>query len=208
MPVNCIELLQVSRSLVVGQSDGMNQLYKKSIDPYRVPVLLLLLLALSACATTEEESMVEAATTPLSDLNLVRKKIPGVLKDAAQAPYALPSDPSCNAVETEIDELGEVLGLDAIAGGKGLLSKGRDLAGSAAVDAMRRTAQGIMPMRDWVRKLTGAEKYSRQVSEAITSGLMRRSYLIGFFVAKGCVVEEEVDEASEEGTCETPGEKD
>lgn len=180
----------------------------KFIDPCRAPVLLLLLLVLSGCATTEEESMVEAAATPLSDLNLVRKKIPDVLKDAAQAPYALPADPSCNAVEVEIDELGEVLGLTAISGGKGLLSKGRNLAGGAAVDAMRRTAQGIMPMRDWVRKLTGAEKYSQQVSEAISAGLMRRSYLIGFFVAKGCVVEEEVNETSEEDACETPGEKD
>ena len=34
-------------------------------------------------------------------------------------------------------------------------------------------------MRSWVRKLTGAEKYSREVEASITAGTIRRSYLKG-----------------------------
>jgi len=168
----------------------MNHYCAKFFDNGRTPVLLLLLLALTACATHEEEGMVEAATSPLSDLNLLQKKIPEVLKEAVLEPYALPSVPTCDAIEVEISELDHVLGINGALGGANLKEKGKKVAGTAAVDAVRRTTQGIMPMRDWVRKLTGAEKHSRQVSEAISAGLMRRSFLIGYSVAKGCVEEE------------------
>jgi len=163
----------------------------------RVLIFLLVLPVGSGCATNEEETMVEAATSPLSDLNLVQKKIPEALKQAALEPYALPSDLACDAIESDINELDDVLGLNATPGGNGLASKKENVADTAAVDAVRRTTQGIMPMRDWVRKLTGAEKHSQEVSGAISAGLMRRSFLKGYFVAKGCVEDEE-DGASEE----------
>lgn len=44
----------------------------------------------------------------------------------------------------------------------------------------------MIPFRGWVRKLTGAERYSRKVSAAIAAGAIRRAYLKGLGQAAGC----------------------
>ncbi|MFG6412737.1 hypothetical protein ACG02S_02380 [Roseateles sp. DC23W] len=152
---------------------------------------LLLAAALTACASSSQDkaanAATKAATTPLSDLNVVRADIPPALKAAATAPYAMPADASCAGIATAIRDLDEVLGpdLDAPAsnGNTGLLERGED----AAANALQRTAEGVMPFRGWVRKLSGAERYAKQVSAAITAGGVRRGFLRGLAVAKTCV---------------------
>ena len=148
--------------------------------------LLAAALVLTACASSSQDKAASAATTPLSDLNVVRAEIPEVLKGAAAAPYAMPADASCAGLATSIRALDEVLGpdLDAphTAGNAGLLDRGED----AATGALQRTAEGVIPFRGWVRKLTGAERYARQVSAAITAGGVRRGYLRGLATAKAC----------------------
>jgi hypothetical protein len=44
----------------------------------------------------------------------------------------------------------------------------------------------VVPFRSWVRKLSGAERYSRDVSAAIAAGIVRRSYLKGVGQVRGC----------------------
>ncbi|MDR7298510.1 hypothetical protein J2X16_003873 [Pelomonas aquatica] len=148
---------------------------------------LLLAAALTACASTSQDKVATAATTPLTDLNVVRADIPDVLKAAATAPYAMPADASCAGLAASIQALDEVLGPDLDAppakGNTGLLERGED----AATNALQRTAEGVMPFRGWVRKLTGAERYARQVSAAITAGGVRRGFLRGVATAKSCV---------------------
>ena len=39
-----------------------------------------------------------------------------------------------------------------------------------------------------VRRLTGAERYSREVAAAIAAGTVRRAYLKGFGQSAGCAV--------------------
>ncbi|KQW46413.1 MULTISPECIES: hypothetical protein [unclassified Roseateles] len=144
-------------------------------------------LALTACASSSQDKVSKAATTPLSDLNVVRADIPDVLKAALAAPYAPPADTSCPALAAGIQALDEVLGPDLDAppsrGSSGLLERGED----AATGALQRTAEGVVPFRGWVRKLSGAERYARQVSAAITAGGVRRGFLRGVSVAKACV---------------------
>ncbi|KQY86191.1 hypothetical protein [Pelomonas sp. Root1444] len=148
---------------------------------------LLLAAALTACASSSQDKVATAATTPLTDLNVVRADIPDVLKAAAAAPYAMPADASCAGLAASIQALDEVLGPDLDAppakGNTGLLERGED----AATNALQRTAEGVMPFRGWVRKLTGAERYARQVSAAITAGGVRRGFLRGVATAKSCV---------------------
>lgn len=148
---------------------------------------LLLAAALTACASSSQDKVATAATTPLADLNVVRADIPDVLKAAAAAPYALPADASCTGLAAGIRALDDVLGPDldapATGGNTGLLERGED----AATGALQRTAEGVMPFRGWVRKLTGAERYAKQVSAAITAGGVRRGFLRGLAAAKGCV---------------------
>ena len=51
---------------------------------------------------------------------------------------------------------------------------------------VKSTAEALIPLRNWVRKLSGAEQASRQVTRAIAAGIVRRAYLKGLGQAKGC----------------------
>lgn len=132
-----------------------------------------------------------AVTAPLSDLNLVRAPIPMVLKEAVKAPYEKPPEPGCDALAARVRELDEALGTDLDAppapDNPGLVERGTREVGSAAAGALKSTAEGIIPFRGWVRKLTGAERYSREVAAAIAAGTVRRAYLKGLGDAQGCV---------------------
>lgn len=134
----------------------------------------------------------EAASAPLNDLNLLHAKIPEVLLAAQQGPYAPPVDPGCDGLAQAIRQLDAALGPDLDApstpGNPSMVDKGRSEAGEAAVGALRHTAEGLIPFRGWVRKLSGAERYSKQVLEAITAGIVRRAYLKGLRQAQGCPV--------------------
>jgi len=44
----------------------------------------------------------------------------------------------------------------------------------------------VIPFRGWIRKLTGAERYSKRVAAAITAGAVRRAFLKGVRVMKNC----------------------
>ena len=109
--------------------------------------LLAAAVLLTACASSNQDKVANAATTPLSDLNVVRADIPEVLRAAAAAPYAPPADASCAGIAAAIKSLDEVLGPDldapATAGNPGLLDRGED----AATGALQRTAEGVIPFR-------------------------------------------------------------
>jgi hypothetical protein len=176
----------------------------------------LALFGLAACAQPQpqpvheyakpesktEAQILEAATTPLSDLNIVRAEIPPTLLAALRAPYARPADATCEGIAAEIRALDTVLGADLDTpvtpinpnliphSFDAMVQQGAEFATEAAmgaaVGAVRGAAAGIVPYRSWVRKLSGAERYSRDVAAAIAAGGVRRSYLKGFGQASGC----------------------
>jgi hypothetical protein len=135
-------------------------------------------------------AMGEAARTPFSDLNLVRKEIPEVLKTAHQEPYAIPRDPSCEGIAKEVEALDAVLGADldtpATGNNPSLIERGADALGDSAGGAIRGAVEGLIPYRSWIRRLSGAERYSREVVAAIAAGTVRRAYLKGIGQAQGC----------------------
>jgi hypothetical protein len=67
-----------------------------------------------------------------------------------------------------------------------LLDRGKGMAGDAALSALAGAASDLIPMRGWVRKLTGAEKHDRLVQSAAAAGAIRRGYLKGLGEARGC----------------------
>ena len=155
----------------------------------------LCLLALMACATPEAtppvvKQLAGAATVPLNDLNLVHDKIPPVLIAAQKGPYAAPANPTCEGLKAEILLLDAALGADLDTPGHHddhhLLEKGKAEAEKAAVGYVRSAAEALIPYRGWVRKLTGAERFSQQVTKAIGAGIVRRAYLKGLGQAQGC----------------------
>ena len=134
----------------------------------------------------------DAAATPLSDLNLIRAEIPPVLITAQKGPYAVPLKASCEVIAANVQALDEALGpdLDAplLTSDAGLAERGAEVVGNAAVGALRSAAEGVIPFRGWVRKLTGAERYAREVAAAIAAGTVRRAFLKGLGQAQGCAV--------------------
>jgi len=158
---------------------------------------LVLPVFISACAVhgtapkTQTSSRVgEAITAPLADLNLLRTRIPPVLIEAQKFPYQLPANSTCEMLVDEIRMLDEALGPDLDAPKPDtdltLMERGTEEAGDAAIGAIRNTAVSWMPYRSWVRKLTGAEKDSKEVASAIAAGIVRRAYLKGLGQAQGC----------------------
>jgi hypothetical protein len=166
-----------------------------------------LALLLGACATTESpapaaattpaektakaaDEVAQAVTAPLADLNLVRAEIPPILLLAQKLPYGPPADPTCAGLAKQIEALDAVLGADLdtaqTAVNPSLIERGLDSVGGAAIGTIRGTTQAVVPYRSWVRRLSGAERYSKDVSAAIAAGTIRRAYLKGFGQAQGC----------------------
>jgi hypothetical protein len=157
-------------------------------------VAVTLVYAATACTSQQKSSVTSAATTPLSDLNVVRADIPRLLEEARHAPYAMPANTGCEALAADIDALDDVLGPDLDAPRSkdrpSLLERGTSAAGNEAVGALKGAAQDVVPFRHWVRQLTGAERYSNKVAAAIIAGTERRSFLKGLRAAQGCAAPE------------------
>lgn len=158
----------------------------------RVICLLAIWVVACSCTTERQKNAVNAATSPLTDLNLIQSKIPVSLKMAHNNPYGTPADNSCESLRKEISALDEALGPDldtpATVSNPGVIERATDLVGDQAVSAIRRTAEGVVPFRDWVRKLSGAERHSKQLDAAIAAGIVRRSFLKGLRTAGACSV--------------------
>lgn len=144
-----------------------------------------------------DSGVVQTATQPLSDLNLIRTAIPPVLTRAQLGgAYAAPADPSCAALQAELLALDAALGPDIDAGGTpgadpGYVEQAVGYVGQKALGTVTNTVNtvvdGVLPLRSWVRKLSGAERHSKAVASAIGAGTMRRPYLKGWARAQGCV---------------------
>jgi hypothetical protein len=146
--------------------------------------------AASTASAPGGSQVAQAVTAPLADLNIVRAEIPSVLASALKAPYALPEDGGCASLAAQVRALDAALGADLdtppTTGDPGLVERGTGAVGDAAVGAIRGAAEGVVPFRGWVRRLTGAERYAKEVAAAIAAGTIRRAFLKGLGHAAGC----------------------
>jgi len=170
----------------------------------RIPAIVLLSLAAAACATrpapppgriqttdqVNRSGLAGAVSSPIRDLNLLRTKIPPVLIEALEDPYAKPKPFTCPEIIAQLRPLIEALGSDidepASADERHLIDKGRDAVGEGALGLVAGAAQDLIPMRGWVRRLSGAERHDRLVRAAITAGGIRRGYLKGLGEMRNC----------------------
>lgn len=134
----------------------------------------------------KRESVQGAASAPLRDLNMVRAKIPEVLLQALDDPYARPPRSfKCPALIALVRPLDEALGPDmdrVPVGDENMMDRGKSTALGVAGDL----ASDAIPFRGFVRKLSGAEAHDRLVQSAIIAGSVRRGYLKGLGESKGC----------------------
>ncbi len=131
-----------------------------------------------------------AATAPMDDFNLRRELIPTILLQAEANPYDLRNLDQCSTIGAEIRRLDTALGHDtgepAPPDGSVMSERAADAASSAALAAIRDTTTDFIPGRSWVRRLTGAERHSRNVQAAIQAGRMRRAFLKGVGMQRNC----------------------
>lgn len=152
-------------------------------------VLVIVCVFCVACNSNRDtkkdaDQINQAITSPLKDLNLLREKIPAVLLKASENPYALSETESCDSVTAEIQSLDKSLAPDIDQPVKesddNHIERGANALGDASIKALKRTTESLVPYRSWVRKLTGAEKTSQLVADAINAGNLRRAFLKGY----------------------------
>jgi hypothetical protein len=138
--------------------------------------------------STARQGVNAAAHAPFEDLNIVRSKIPSVLLEAANDPYARPEPLGCETLSVELARLDDALGpdIDIAKTKKSRMDQGETFTLNAGSRAMKDITEGWIPMRSWVRYMTGAEQHSRQVASAINAGSVRRAYLKGLAQSEGC----------------------
>ena len=159
--------------------------------------VLIPLLAMTACATkpvqtaeqTTRQGVNDAAHAPFEDFNLVRSRIPVVLRDAAADPYVRPLPLTCDSLSAELVRLDDALGpdFDVAKVKRSNMDRSASFAAGAGAKAMKDLTEGWIPMRNWVRYMTGAEQHSKDVQGAISAGQARRAYLKGLAQSEGCV---------------------
>ena len=173
--------------------------YIRMMRTLSVSVICVSALSLSACMAarsagegvdTVRAGFGDAATAPLEDLNLRRDAIPTVLLQAQAAPYDLRNLERCPAIAAEVRRLDDALGpdLDEPPRQDGTLASeaAAEAAANATLAAIRDTTTDFIPLRSWVRRLTGAEQHSRQVQAAIQAGRQRRAFLKGMGMQRNC----------------------
>lgn len=145
---------------------------------------------IKSTSEANRDGITGAMQAPLRDVNIVRTKIPRILLEAMDDPYQRPAKADCKSLIALVRPLDVALGEDIDrtppAENEDLMDRGRKAAGGAALGAVASAAQDMIPMRGWVRKLTGAERHDRLVQSAVASGAVRRAYLKGLGEARGC----------------------
>lgn len=133
-------------------------------------------------AEANGDNLGSAMVAPLRDINVVRSQIPDLLTKAVADPYASPKT-GCPALKAEIDSLDAVLGDDYDDPKDD--NKGEGMS-RPVLGVVASTITDVIPMRGWVRRLTGAERHDQMVRDAIKAGFVRRGYLKGLYNAGTC----------------------
>lgn len=132
-------------------------------------------------AGTVKDNIAREATQPLRDTRIEKEKIPDILQLAASAPYSSVGTKSCATIAAEIGKLNTALGADADAPAQ---QKGEGAAVAAA--GARAVVNTLIPGLGLVRVITGADKAQRRAEAAVYAGSIRRGYLKGLGLSKGC----------------------
>jgi hypothetical protein len=130
-------------------------------------------------------TLVEAATTPLADINIRRVHIPDVLTRAQANIYDPRNMGECRSIAAEVKRLDDALGPDADEPPPPPGSR-EDQAHSVAVMAVREGVSSAVPFRGWIRQLSGAARQQKAVQDAINAGSIRRGYLKGVGMRLNC----------------------
>ncbi len=147
--------------------------------------------AAGSAAADTYSGLGDAAKAPLRDFNIVRDQIPPILVRAYARPYDQTGLDTCPAIEEQVRQLDLALGPDvdipqAATPEQDMFAKGATFAADAALDAVRSATTGVIPVRSWVRRISGANRMEQQAKSVALAGSVRRGYLKAIGQAKGC----------------------
>ncbi|MES1197407.1 MAG: hypothetical protein ABUL55_02170 [Pseudomonadota bacterium] len=159
----------------------------------RLKVLALVATAaLSAgCSTGRtadtRRGVVGAAAIPMRDVGFMKQEIPPILRNY-DYPYSTGTLSNCTAIAYEIGQLDSVLGPESFQPGpnRNIWDRSGDFAEQQTVAAAQDTAEGIIPFRSWVRRISGASAAEREALRAVANGQQRRTFLRGYGASMGC----------------------
>ena len=125
----------------------------------------------------------DVVTSPLTDINLMKKDVPTVLVAALDNPYDFAGIKSCVGFTTAIMDLDMALGDDIdVAQTKTTEEKLGNGAGAIAKSVIG----SFIPFRSVIRQISGANAQQRAWDRALYAGSVRRAFLKGMGQSKGC----------------------
>jgi len=122
---------------------------------------------------------VDVARTPLEDVGLSKEEVAQVLLDAAKAPYISDGLTTCNDIVRQVARIDMVLGADYDIAGE-------EKTGMNAKKVAKGVVGSIIPFRSLVREISGAAGDRRKAQAAVRAGMVRRGYLKGLGLGRGC----------------------
>lgn len=130
----------------------------------------------------QEDSTLESAGNKVTE-PFDGKEVPQKLKDIQDAPYSLSGLSRCAAIIAEVRELNEVLGPDV----NEQVDKSRAKKREQTAARVAGSAIGsIIPFGGIIGEVTGANAERRRYNEAVYAGTVRRGFLKGVGLQKGC----------------------
>lgn len=131
----------------------------------------------------EERSVATIAGSPLHDFGIKKTKVSPVLERAAVHPYTTDGLKDCKAIGAAVVELNLALGRDVDAATDG---KKPNEATELSMDAGQDTINSLIPGRFIIRRISGAADAQRKARSVVYAASIRRGFLKGLGVAKGC----------------------
>lgn len=111
------------------------------------------------------------------------KEVPPKLLAIQSAPYSLSGLGKCAAIIKEVTELNEVLGPDV----NETVDKSRDKKREETAGRVAGTVAGsVIPLGGLIGEVTGANAERRRYAFAVYAGTVRRGFLKGVGVERGC----------------------
>ena len=130
----------------------------------------------------KEDSTLESAGNRVTE-PFDGKEVPQKLKDIQDDPYSLSGLRYCSAIMAEVRELNDVLGPDVNENvDKSRAKKREETAGRVAGSAIG----SIIPFGCIIGEVTGANAERRRYNEAVYAGTVRRGFLKGVGLQRGC----------------------
>jgi hypothetical protein len=129
--------------------------------------------------TSTAQDAKEVATQPARDVGIEKTKIPPLLIEASQNPYAMSGAGSCRQIASSISALSGVLGPDFESSTPARKQSILKAGGDAVVGS-------LIPFRGVVREISGAAPAERRLLAAYSAGFARRGFLRGLQRARKC----------------------